>query len=108
MIGGLDQELQIDSVPSGANLEVRQDETVVYLRTPAIVRLRRGRGHTLLLTKPGFRRTQLILEPSTGIEPFFWGNFLNGVGFLVDFLDGAWLRFDPVAAVRLPKLEGGG
>ena len=128
---GRDQEVRVNSEPSGATVEVRCGKLQPAAVTPATVRLpRRAEQCSLTLTRTGFHPQTVVFEsrPSRWV----WANFagpivggvsgatrqsdqafidfligavLGGTGFAVDAMTGAMWELEPAIVQRklVPK-----
>lgn len=71
--------------------------------TPCTLEIEKGKWQPqAILTKPGHDSQTVILSPS--IEPWFWANMLNmGFGCFVDYISGAYLKYDSEYYIPLTK-----
>ncbi|MCB0324528.1 MAG: PEGA domain-containing protein [Bdellovibrionales bacterium] len=99
-------QLTLDSVPSGANVEVVNEDGVTEFRgtTPTTCSLRAGKAYfdkqsyTVKMTKEGHEPYQQQVNSS--IDGWYWGNLIAGgvIGFfIVDPLTGAMFELDEKA-----------
>ena len=106
IVHGRNQDLAINSNPSGAYFEIDGYQGI----TPAIVPIERKlKDHTLTVSKPGYETQQIRI--SRQLSPWMAGNLLWGiampVGFGVDFVSGSAFKPDSESVhVTLQPLNG--
>lgn len=89
---GTTQNVRVASNPPGASVEV---DGVPRGTTPVDVSLKKGfTGQTVFLKKDGFEDRSF--QPSVKFDPISLVNIFAIVGFGVDAITGAMMKYDPI------------
>lgn len=101
----------IDNSTGPANFVIKNRNNVEISRgkTPAIIILESGAGYfenanyIVHFSKPGYRKQGYRLV--SNLNGWYWGNFANMIGFLIDPATGAMWRLPEQLIIWLPKLS---
>lgn len=90
--GGGKQRMTIDSDPTDATATI---DGTTKLQTPASIKLKRNKDHTIVFEKPGYEIAQTLIHHE--ISGWVFGNILIGglIGVAVDFGSGGAYKLDP-------------
>jgi hypothetical protein len=86
IVHGTTEQVQIDSNPGGADVQIDRS---AHVTTPAAVKLSRGSPHQLVFHKPGYQDdTELLTSSPSG---WILANLIGGgaIGIAIDAADGA-------------------
>ena len=88
---GTTQSVQINSIPSGATIQVNGTDRG---QTPMPVTLKKGStGQLITLSKDGFEKNSFV--PQTCFNPVSICNFVFILPWVIDACDGAMYKYDP-------------
>jgi hypothetical protein len=100
---GTSQNVTVNSMPPGAQCEIRRDGAAVQSGiTPMTISIDKSRRPISVSCADGAGR-QGIATGNSGLEPWFFGNLMIGglVGMSIDLLDGAVNKYDSPVWVSL-------
>lgn len=91
IINGTKQDIRINSDPTGAQVSI---DGIKYT-TPVVVKLKRGKNHSLLFTKEGYKPVTMKIDKE--LNAWVLGNLIFGgvIGIIIDFADGAAYKLSP-------------
>jgi uncharacterized protein YceK len=92
VIHGTKQDIGITSVPTGATVTI---DGISYGTTPTIVKLARGKMHTVKIELPGYRPYETVITKD--ISGWVFGNIILGglIGLAVDAFSGGLYNLSP-------------
>lgn len=90
IFNGSNQQVDVMSTPTQASVVVNGESMG---ESPTKLTLERGKEYTIEIKKDGF--SKYIVTTGRNINSNYWLNFLNGIGFLVDWATGAMWEVDP-------------
>jgi len=91
IVCGTKQDIRINSDPTGAQVSI---DGVKYI-TPAVVKMKRGKDHSLTFTKEGYSPVTMKIDKE--FNSWVLGNLIFGgvIGLIVDFSNGAAYKLSP-------------
>lgn len=108
ILHGTHQEINVRSVPSGANIYIQGAQVGV---TPATLHLQRKHSYQLVFKKDGYKPVKVNMEKNFKVLPAVLGNifWIPVIGIVVDIVDGAAYKLSPEQiTTHLKKLENAG
>lgn len=99
MFSGKTQEVTFNSKPQGAEILVGTKTCTA----PCKMQLTKDKMYLeVSATKAGYQKEKINVVAS--LDPWFYGNIFNyGVGCIVDYVNGSYVKYDPEYLVQLEK-----
>lgn len=108
ILHGSHQEINVRSVPAGANIYIQGAQVGV---TPATLHLKRKHSYQLVFKKDGYKPVKINMEKNFKVLPAIIGNifWIPVIGIVVDIVDGAAYKLSPEQVnAHLNKLKNAG
>lgn len=110
IVEGSSQEIMVNSSPSGAHCDIsRLAVTIASIeQTPGSATIKKqNKPISISCSKPGYETTTQVAK--SDLAAWNLGNVLIGglIGFTVDWIDGAWNKYDSPVNVTLPQAPAG-
>ncbi len=98
------QTVFLQSDPPGATAII---DSATRVQTPASVKLKRGKDHTITFEKLGYETANVLIDHE--MSGWVWGNILIGglIGLVIDFGSGGAYKLDPDTVSVTLKPAGG-
>jgi hypothetical protein len=100
LIEGTTHSVMVGSIPTQANVMVHRATTagmgvqVAMAVTPTTLELAKDHEYVVTISKAGHRVVRVPVLHD-GVEGWYYGNLIWGIGFLVDLIDGAIYDMQP-------------
>ena len=96
ILTGTSAPVNVNSVPGGANVEIKRSDGIVVGqgRTPMTVKLGKGKEYTVTISLDGYH-AQTVPVLKGGIESTAFCNLGDIAGWAVDYFTGAMFKLEP-------------
>ncbi len=110
IVEGSSQEVMVNSAPSGAHCDVYRLGVAIaeISKTPGSATIKkRNKPIAISCSKPGYETTTAVAK--SDLAAWNLGNIVIGglIGFTIDWIDGAWNKYDSPVTVALPASAPG-